>query len=118
MRLRWLFAALLLCALLAVLEWWAVENYIFWRYVWFDVPMHFLGGLALGVLAVGFFHTRQSGIFALALALAFIAWEIFEYTFGLPRESNYVFDTGLDLLMDTLGAVVAYTVARVTLWKA
>jgi len=117
MRTRWLVAALLLCTVLAALEWWAVENFIFWKYVWFDLPMHFLGGLALGVLAVGIINTRNVRYFILFLLLAFVGWEVFEYVFGVPREANYAFDTSIDIVMDTLGALVAYTVAARTIWK-
>lgn len=117
MRTRWLVAALLLCTVLAALEWWAVENFIFWKYVWFDLPMHFLGGLALGVLAVGIINTRNVRYFILSLLLAFVGWEVFEYVFGVPREANYAFDTSIDIVMDTLGALVAYTVAARTIWK-
>lgn len=117
MRLTWLLAALLLCSLLLALEWWAVENFIFWRHVWFDLPMHFLGGLSLGVLAVGFLHARKPRVFAAGLLAAFIAWEVFEYAFGLPKEANYLLDTAIDLVMDTLGALLAYLIALRTLWK-
>ena len=116
-RMQWLVAALFLCSLLLALEWWAVENYIFWRYVWFDLPMHFLGGLSLGALAVGLLHAHKPRAFALGLLLAFIAWEVFEYVFGLPKEANYAFDTGIDLVMDALGALLAYAVARMTIWR-
>lgn len=118
MRLRWLLAALLLCATLLALEWWAVEHSIFWLYVWFDLPMHFLGGLALGTLAVGFLQKYRPVVFFSALFAAFVAWEVFEYVFGLPKEANYIFDTSIDLVMDTLGALLAYGVARMTIWKA
>lgn len=117
MRLTWFFAALILSALLALLEGWAVENFIFWRLEWFDVPMHYLGGLTLGTFAVAFWHRHRPTVFALSLIVAFVAWEVFEYIFGLPREANYAFDTALDLVMDTLGALTAYGIARISLWK-
>ncbi len=117
MRLWWLVAALLLCGLLAHLQWWAVENFIYWKHVWFDVFMHFLGGLSLGVLFVGFLHKKCITLFVILLVVAFIGWEVFEYVFGVPREANYAFDTSVDLFMDTLGAVVSYAVARLTIWK-
>lgn len=117
MRLTWLIAALFLSATLAVLEWWMIENHIFWQYVWSDVPMHLLGGLTLGVLSVGLLRVRRKHRYVVGLALAFIAWEIFEYVFGVPREANYAFDTCIDLLMDTLGGTIAYYIARISIWK-
>ena len=72
---------------------------------------------ALGALAVGFFHTHRPGRYAFGLLAAFVAWEIFEIATGAPREANYISDTALDLLMDSLGALVAYGTARLTIWK-
>lgn len=113
----WLVVALFLCAALAVLNNWAIENHIFWLFVWFDVFMHFLGGVTLAVLAVGLLKKRRPIFFVVGLAVAFVAWEVFEYVFGVPREANYQFDTTLDVLMDTLGAVAVYVVARLSVWK-
>jgi hypothetical protein len=118
MRLSWLIAAFFLSGALALLNSWALDNHIFWRFVWFDVFMHFLGGIALATLAVGLLRSRRPLSFAAFLTVAFIAWEVFEYVFGVPREANYQFDTALDILMDTLGAIVVYAVARISVWKA
>lgn len=118
MRLRWLIAAFFFCTALAAFNAWAIHELIYWRFVWFDVFMHFLGGVALATLAVGILRRRQPLSFAVFLAIAFVAWEVFEYVFGVPRESNYQFDTALDILMDTLGAIFVYIVARFSLWKA
>lgn len=117
MRLRWLIAALFLCVALLALHVEAMQGFLYWRLPWFDIPMHFLGGLALGTLAVGFLNRHRPLAFAAALLAAFVAWELFELFFGLPRESDYAADTALDLVMDTLGALLAYGAARLTLWK-
>lgn len=117
MRTWWLLVALFLCAVLALLNSWAIANHIFWYLVWFDVFMHFLGGLALGVLGVGLLKERRIELFVGGLALAFVAWEVVEYIFGVPREANYAFDTVIDLVMDSLGALVVFGVARRTIWK-
>ncbi len=117
MNLRWLLVALFLSLALALTNVWAIEHSIFWRYVWFDVPMHFFGGVALAVFAVGVLKKRRPVWFVVLLAAVFIAWEIFEYVFGVPKEANYRFDTALDFLMDTLGAVLVYGLARMTVWK-
>jgi hypothetical protein len=69
------------------------------------------------VLAVGFLNTYKPRWFAVSLVVAFIAWEVFEYIFGLPKEANYPLDTGIDLVMDGLGALVAYAIARKTIWR-
>jgi VanZ family protein len=117
MRIQWLLAALLLTGALLGLHWWAMEDFLYWQLQWFDVPMHFLGGLSLGVLAVGFLHTYKPRLFIAGLLAAFIAWELFELAFGLPREDAYILDTCVDIVMDTLGAVLAYAIARKTIWR-
>lgn len=117
MRVFWLGAALILCAAVAALNLLAIEHFLYWRYEWFDTFMHFLGGIAIGTFLIGFLVRYRPCLFVLLFAGLVIGWEIFEYIFGLPREANYVFDTAVDLLMDTLGGLLAYILARTTLWR-
>lgn len=116
-RLYWLLAALVLAAALALLQSYALENYLYWRLWWFDIPMHILGGLAVGSFLIGFLIRFRPRLFLLGCLIIFVGWEVFEYLAGFPREANYAFDTALDLLDDTVGALVAYGIARITLWK-
>lgn len=117
MRSRWLFAAFVFCAALAALQLWAVEHFLYWIYPWFDVPMHFLGGVSIATFLVALLLHRRPRIFSVLFALALIAWEVFEYVFGIPREANYLFDTALDFLMGALGGILIYVIARMTLWR-
>ncbi len=118
MRISWLLIALIFSTALLGLQVWALNDYLYWRYVWFDVPMHFLGGLALGSFLVGFFPSRKSLIFLALTTCVFVGWEILEYMLGIAHKSNYAFDTALDLLMGTLGALAAYSAARFTIWRS
>lgn len=118
MRFSWLFAALLLSAALALLQFWALSEFLYWKYVWFDVSMHLLGGLAIGTFVAGFLNAWKPVSFLALFGLLIIGWEVFEYFLGPPRGSNYVFDTALDLLIGSLGALVAYAIARMTLWRS
>lgn len=118
MRMYWFGTALILSALLATLHLWAFEEFLYWRYVWFDILMHFLGGLALGVFLAAFLNAWRPMLFLVACTAILTGWELFEYLLGFPREANYVFDTALDLLMGTLGMLLAYGVARFTLWRS
>ncbi len=85
--------------------------------VWFDVPMHFLGGVTIAVFLVALLMHFRPRLFLLGVFGVSVSWEVFEYLAGFPREANYVFDTSLDLLMDALGALFVYTVARLGVWK-
>ncbi|MBU6323586.1 MAG: hypothetical protein KGI41_03795 [Patescibacteria group bacterium] len=116
-RLRWLFAALSLAALLAGLEGWAVADHLYWRYVWSDTVMHFLGGMMSGSLAVGLLRTFRPLRFILVVAVIAFGWEAYEIAIGTPHALNYAFDTSLDLLMDALGALLIYAIARRTIWR-
>ena len=118
MRTRWFFAALIFSAIVAALQQWAIADFLYWRSEWFDLPMHFLGGLTIGCLTIAFLMRFKPRTYLLALAAIAIGWEVFEVIIGSPREANYVFDTSLDLLMDACGAVVAYIAARFTIWRS
>lgn len=117
MRFSWLLSALFLSLLLTILHLFALYEYLYWRLEWFDVFMHYLGGLAIGVFLIGFFEKFRPLFFLGLFSLLMVSWEVFEYIFGIPREANYFFDTALDFLMDALGALTAYACARCTLWR-
>ncbi len=118
MRILWLSVALILSSILAILQHFAVYNYLYWRYVWFDVPMHFLGGATTAAFLVAVLMHFRPRLFVLGVVLVSLGWEVFELMFGFPRESNFVFDTSLDLLMDALGAILVYIIARKTIWRS
>lgn len=117
MRLRWLLTALVLSVLLSVAEYFAILNSLYWKMVWFDVPMHFLGGVTIAVFLVALLMHFRPRLFLLGVFGISVLWEVFEYLAGFPREANYRFDTSLDLLMDALGALFVYVIARVSDWK-
>lgn len=118
MRIRWFLLALLLSAILLFLHLWASAEFLYWRYVWFDSPMHLLGGLTLGVFAAAFLNAPKPGQFFGIIIVLIVGWEVFEYLLGFPRESNYAFDTALDLFLGMLGATFAYFAAQRSLWHS
>lgn len=118
MRLVWLLCALLLSAGLAVLHYLALTQSLYWYYVWLDVPVHFLGGLAIGMLVIAVLHVFRPWVFLIAIVGVLVGWELFELVIHTTREINFYFDTALDVLMGTLGALTAYSLARFTLWRS
>lgn len=92
---------------LSGIEGWYIE---FW---WYDIFMHFLGGMALGlwILSLGKllekprFKPWHIIFFTLLLGLA---WEYFEIHFGITGyvvgSRDYFIDTTFDLINDMLGA--------------
>lgn len=104
---------------LAVLHNIAIHLYLYWSVWWFDIPMHFFGGV---IVALGFFTLRDLKLFPnnwlrpvpillLVLAVAGI-WEFYEVFIGIPMLEDYIFDTSLDLVMGLLGGVFGFMVGN------
>jgi hypothetical protein len=77
-----------------------------------------LGGAALGSFLIAL-SPKPRRLFYLLLMIGIgVGWEIMEYVGGITTyEPGYVFDTSLDLLDDTIGAIVIYVLARFTIWR-
>ncbi|MEK9177375.1 MAG: hypothetical protein AAB923_03700 [Patescibacteria group bacterium] len=97
----------------------AVEHFLYWRFHWFDLPVHFLGGLLVGLsftwlLAYEFVAAtrRTRARFVLVMAAVLIVgllWEYFEYAIGVTKgQAGYWQDTAGDIVMDILGGATAY----------
>jgi len=116
MQMRALFLTqLLVITALGILHVSALYYSLYWQYVWLDTVSHFLGGLWIA-LAYTWIMVRFGGTAPLlkvvsAALLIGVAWEVFEVVAGIPREANWLFDTTLDLLMDTIGGTVGAFVA-------
>ena|SRR3989344_6435118 len=95
----------------------------YWQYPWMDIAVHFLAGLIVGFFALWLimrvFGTEHlvwrvgSLYFTLAAVVVVgVVWEVFEYMVGIPRGTNYQFDTSLDMLMNVLGSIIAVFISR------
>jgi hypothetical protein len=95
----------------------AVTASLYWYYSWFDIIMHFWGGMlvVLGVYALcSLKHVplKPSTILIFfTLFFIMIMWELFERLAGLYNPATYVFDVSKDLLVGTIGGLLAYLVA-------
>lgn len=98
----------------------ALTFYLYWVYLWFDIPMHILGGatVALGYQSrfglSKFAHKLSFGListllFVLAVGLV---WEGYEYVVAPTFKEGYLEDTIIDIVMDLLGGLIGYAVAR------
>lgn len=103
----------------------AVVNFLaeiyswYWRMRWFDMPMHFAGGVWLATTGLWLYYERKgkklprfSKILAISLAAAVgvgLLWEVFEALLSLKLlgHINAMPDTLSDLLFDTLGGLTA-----------
>lgn len=119
-RRKQLLLVLFFSALLATLNWYANAYFLYFTFWWFDIVMHFLGGVfsALTLLwgyhyVLGdYFDQRRQRLFLVALVgtlIIGVLWEVFESIAGIHAlEGNIVPDTSLDIVMDLLGALVAF----------
>ncbi len=116
---RALISLLILAGIFFVLNKVALLDFLYWRYWWYDVMMHFLGGVVNGGFSVWivarFFPTvsrRQLFVVGLvAIAIIGVSWEVFEFFTGqYIDEARIVADTAQDLMMDTVGMIVAWFV--------
>lgn len=86
--------------------------YLQWYFWWYDIMLHFLGGLWVALMFQWYAHKERRMVFIIPTILVVIVvgtgWELFEVMIGSPREANFAFDTSLDILMDVLGGIVGY----------
>jgi hypothetical protein len=124
-------ALIVLIVVIALINMLATSFYWYWRIRWFDMPMHFLGGLwiAGSVLWFRFFShellsTPRSfipvvfiGVFS--AFLVGLGWEMYEasVSFSTLGYVNEIPDTISDLCFDILGGLVASVVVWVSLKK-
>lgn len=110
---------LLSSSILAITHVLALELFLYWRYWWLDIPVHFLGGIVAGL---GLYVLRDLRVLDRSFSISLIkvlacvfvvavAWEVFEYSIGYPVIEFFWSDTLIDLAMGLLGGLVAYTVA-------
>lgn len=95
------------------------------RFWWWDSMLHFLAGIALGVVgfAMMYIFYKSGRIVAPPIFIAFIAfcfsmtgavvWEIYEFGMdqflgtNMQRTETGVVDTMIDLILNTMGAIIA-----------
>ncbi len=115
-------ALILLIAFIALVNAVALYWHLFFYIWWLDIPMHFLGGLWLGLTVLSWYYCAPlpkkkdtSVLFVMTLAVSVsltigLGWELFELsaqTFIERATVHNLADTLGDLTNDLLGAVVA-----------
>ncbi len=92
----------------------AVAASLYWFYWWFDIMMHFWGGI---LVAISFFvltsfkkiNVRPSlALMLIVLALTTGLWEVFEYSIGVLSQGVYIVDTVQDVLIGFCGGLLAF----------
>lgn len=106
-------------ALFALTHAFAVFTSLYWYYWWFDIFMHFWGGLLIGLgvhalSTISLFRLRATTktVFIITM-LTISGWELFERYAGLYDPLIYVIDTSQDLLLGLTGGLLAHGIIRV-----
>jgi hypothetical protein len=100
--------------LVAFLHLLAIQYYLYWLIWWYDIIMHFLGGVVVASFT-GWFtfdlvkRLGQYKYFILVLGIFLVVavlWEIFEYSVGFTYRAfgSYKFDTTKDIIVGLIGA--------------
>ena len=104
---------------LAVAHILSLRFFLYWTYLWLDIPMHILGGIvvSLGFLWCTNIHRTGSQANNLLLTLLVLLavgtmWEVFEYTTGITKgQPNLVSDTVGDFVMNMVGGTLGFLLA-------
>src|SRR3990167_6874685 len=94
----------------------SLQNDYYWLIWWYDIMMHFLGGVWV-VLVLIWLNQLKAAPAVLtfkraltAIIVVGLAWEIYELLFDQTfiDAKGYGLDTVLDLITNTVGATAAY----------
>jgi len=119
---RYFVPSFALIIIIALLHYLALDRAYYWTISWYDIMMHFLGGVWVALFALWIFSSRKISFLPLRISFLQIVslvicigiiWELYEILFGLTFVSDpeYLGDTMLDLIMDTIGGIcVAFSV--------
>ena len=109
---------LITASIWAVIHIIALQLFLYWKFAWFDIPMHFIGGT---VVALGIFTLRDlriliperwiapSSVVLMVIVVAMV-WEVYELFIGVPIGDAFIVDTLIDLSVGILGGLVGYGV--------
>jgi len=116
-----------LIVLIGILHLIGLHLFLYWPDGYYDILMHFLGGMWVGLTAVWlmfFYPVSRAHVFRANAVLATVVisllvigtgWEVFEYVYNVTMTgANYVADTTADYLMGMAGALCA---AVYILWR-
>ena len=113
-RLHFLLIICVLSVLVLTFHLIALKYFLYWQIRWFDIPVHFLGGLTVGALLIVpiiFSRTKDHSVIIWAVfgsLLVSILWEIFEYKIGFSRLSHkFLPDTLRDVFSGVTGGFVS-----------
>lgn len=104
----------LLVILIALINFAATKFHWYYSLWWFDMPMHFLGGMWVGMFLIWYlvheeFSVESIGRVILGVFIIGIAWEVLEFVLNeaIARDAYDLKDTLSDIFFDLSGAFTA-----------
>ena len=93
--------------------------FLYWKFPWLDIPVHFFGGT---IIVLGLFTLRDFKIipkswlhrvpvFLLSLVVI-LGWEVFILFAGKVIDDTFISDTVIDITVGLLGVLVGYYIAN------
>jgi hypothetical protein len=112
--------ALISVLTLSVIHFVSLELFLYWHYLWLDLPMHALGGATIALVVFvpyDFSFKLPSRFKRLVPVLSFVLiaallWEVYELQIGIPVDESYPIDTISDLFMGLFGGLIGYFVGH------
>lgn len=100
----------------------ASNLFLYWHFLWLDIPMHVFGGV---IVALGFFTLRDLKLFpnkwlklipvlvlVFCVAIIWEVWEVLASVTDMEILNDYIIDTTIDFCMGLLGGVVGYFIGK------
>ena len=108
---------LISASVFATLHFISLELYLYWKYLWLDMPVHVLGGsiVALGVFTARDLRIIKNSHVKLVPVLVFVLivallWEVLGIYIEKPIEDDFIFDTVSDIGLGLVGGLIGYFV--------
>lgn len=114
---------------IAVMHKLALSLSLYYTTSWYDVVMHFLGGFLIALLVIRLLFVEEiisperqqlKQLFFITIPSVIVVglvWELWELFVGFTDVINDRQDTIIDVIMDTIGAVVALLYFKKYVWK-
>ena len=109
---------LALAVVFAATHYIATQGAFYWYFWWFDIIMHFWGGILLGlgvhvICSFSRVHVLPTTVVVLSvLAAATVTWELFEWSFGLYLPEGYLIDTATDIFLGFSGGLLTHQLLK------
>lgn len=120
---KYFFPSIIVMLLVVAFHWLGSLQDLYSTVDWYDIPMHFFGGVWVALFALwaigtqyGTFFKKYLSVSSLLLWVLFVgvSWEVLELAlkFNSIDDMGYAFDTTFDIILDMLGAAAVVSIYK------